>query len=353
MEIKGKVVFASGRTADFDIWSLDLTTHTLSKLTGGEALHDTPRWSPDGKKIAYVSIGSDYISSLWLMDADGGSKEKLTSGMHVQYPSWSADGESIIFTANAEDPNEIEITQLKVADKSIETLVAREGYERDPSISPDGSKVVFSAVHPGDAGDSFKTDLIEYDFGTKQERVLVSHPAHDYSPVYSPDGTKIAFVSHREGMNEELYFSKVRELQILADSPSSGNEVKKAILELKSLEQDSDIYVMNADGSGLRQLTTNSGSDVGARWSPCGGFLLYTAADHGKDKTQRLHVLEVSSGESRELEYDRAPLTFEIGADPDKFLNKSMFQWLIPNILERKFADPSFWGEERSPDWAY
>ena len=77
-----------------------------------------------------------------------------------------------------------------------------------------------------------RTEIFEYVIDTAALQRLTDHPARDYCPVFSPDGSQIAFVSHRDGFKE----------------------------------QDSDIWVMAADGSNLRQLTYNKGVDLGA---PC------------------------------------------------------------------------------------
>jgi len=54
MNLKGTVVFASGKDGDYDIFSVDLENKHVKQLTGGAYFNDCPRWSPDGKKIVFV-----------------------------------------------------------------------------------------------------------------------------------------------------------------------------------------------------------------------------------------------------------------------------------------------------------
>src|SRR5438105_15960937 len=105
MSLTGKIVFASGRATDFDIWSLELATGKLLQLTSGDHFNEYPRWSPDGGRIVFISAQEDLIPSVWVMDAEGGNRRKHTEKIHCQYPSWSPDGRKIVFTANALDPN--------------------------------------------------------------------------------------------------------------------------------------------------------------------------------------------------------------------------------------------------------
>ncbi len=55
MDLQGKVVFSSGKTGEHDIWTLDLANSYLDQLTSGSHWNDCPKWSPDGKKIIFVS----------------------------------------------------------------------------------------------------------------------------------------------------------------------------------------------------------------------------------------------------------------------------------------------------------
>ncbi|MCB0358917.1 MAG: PD40 domain-containing protein [Bdellovibrionales bacterium] len=358
MDLKGTVVFSSGKSADFDIWTLALESGKLRQLTHGAELNDSPRWSPDGARIAYIAAGADGIFSVWVMERDGKNKQQLTTGIHCAHPAWAPDGSRIVFAANAADPNEFELCSVECQTKQVDVLFRRPGIESGPSISPDGSSVLFAGVDPNsDLPFSDRdTEIWEYDTATKTERRICAHPARDYSPVYSPDGTKIAFVSHRNGRSEEEYAAKLHEIRAnlnLKDRKS----VDSAIRALAALDRDSDIYVVDTTGENLRKITRNEGSDTSVRWSPCGNFLVFASAPKDEAASERLHVAELATGKVTALQYDRSPLAQEIGANAKGMLDNNILMRLIPNFIERplkmRAVGSAFWGEEREPDWTY
>jgi len=356
VSLKGAIVFSSGRSADFDIWSLDLETAQLAQLTHGKDLNDCPRWSPDGSQVVFVSTQEDFISSLHVMNSDGSNRRRLTTDHYCQHPSWSPDGKSILFTGNVEDPSEIDICLCDVESGECKTLFTRDGIEAEPSFSPDGSKILFAGVNL-DSKVPFAhrdTEIIEYDLNTGKEKVLCAHPARDYAPVYSPDGSRIAFVSHRNGRCEEEF---AKELGRLKDTMQHGDmaTIDKTIAKLQALDLDSDIYVMDSDGGNLKKLTNNSGADVGVRWSPCGKFLVYSTSPKGDPAKERISIIRADTGKAVSFSYDRAKLKAEIEANPDDFINHRFWLYLVPDFIERPFMKAymgsHFWGRERFPDW--
>ncbi len=358
MKLHGKIVFSSGRATDYDIWCLNLGTGSLRQLTTGQDLNEFPRWSPDGKKIVFISTGNDLIRSLHVMNADGSDRKRLTDKVHCQFPSWSPDGNSIFFTANAQDPNDIDICRYDLRNGKYEVVLRRQGEESAPTCSPDGRSLLFAAP-TDDASGPFAhrdTDIWELDLATKSLSKLFKHPAKDYDPVYSPDGTKVAFISQRNEYSEEEYATALAAIRAALDT-RDRDSVDNAIAQLRELEADTDVYVANRDGTDLRKLTSNEGSDLGVRWSPCGNFLVYSASPKGEGAAERLRIVEVSTGNDVPLEYDRDPFMSEIGAAPNQFFNDRLFWHFVPDFIERPFrmhfVGASFWGEEHHPDWTY
>ena len=358
MKLQGKIVFSSGRGTDYDIWCVNLENGELQQLTTGQDLNEFPRWSPDGKRVAFISTGDDLIRSLHVMNADGSGRKRLTDKVHCQYPSWSPDGKSIFFTANAADPNEIDICRYSFDAGKYEVVLRREGEESAPSCSPDGRKLIFAAP-TDDKAAAFAhrdTEIWELDVASKSLTKLFNHPAKDFDPVYSPDGTKVAFISQRNERSEEEYSAKLAEIKGALDA-RDRKSVDKAISDLRKFEGDTDVYVANRDGSNLRKLTTNEGADLGVRWSPCGNYLVYSAAPKGEGGAERLRIVDVNNGSHMPFEYDREAFMSEVGAGPEKFLNDRLMWHLVPDFIERPFrmhfVGASFWGEEHHPDWTY
>ena len=306
-ELHGRLVFASGRAGDFDIWPLDIDTGALSQLTRGSSLNEYPRWSPDGHSIVYVSNQSG-VPELWLMDEDGQNQRQLTSQRRFHsFPNWSPDGRQIICCANYGSPEEVEVWAIDIdSPNSTTRIVAAPGMETHPSLSPDGSRVLLSSSRSGNY------DIWEYEIKTAAWRQITSHPGKDFGPVYSPDGLSIAFVSR------------------------------------PSLKEDSELWIV--DGAGQKpplQLTRNAHMDQHIAWSPDGRYLVYCSAKAGPG-TSRLSVLEVQTQRISALDYDRNLLELEIDAVVRDY---GILTRLMPDSIQRRFVDKSYFGSERCPDW--
>jgi Tol biopolymer transport system component len=118
-----------------------------SKIDGGESLRLTfpptvpsqPRWSPDGKRIAFVSPSPEGALKIHLISADGGSlEEPLPQGMQASLASWSSDGESLAFNYCCGPPvDRTGIHLLDLKTRQVSTLPGSEGLMH-PRFSPDG-----------------------------------------------------------------------------------------------------------------------------------------------------------------------------------------------------------------------
>ena len=143
-------------------------------------------------------------------------------------------------------------------------VLVRRGEE--PAQSPDGTRIAFSSSRDV----NWEIYVMDADGGAPQN--LTFHEAWDEGPAWSPDGERIAFVSDRNGDVEEY----------------------------GGLRFNTDIFVMNADGSGVEQVTSDplSRSADQPAWSPDGSSIAFKKAGGG------IFVLELSSGEARNLTDD-------------------------------------------------
>lgn len=159
-------------------------------------LNQLPRWSPDGKRILFLS-NRDGKGNLYLMDADGSNLTKLTDRYDPPVaPAWSPDGERIVFAAferwNAypeRQPNN-EIFVLDVDSLEVANVTNSEALDEDmPSWSPDGERLVFAAkpndrLPPADSRTDYDVYVMDAD-GSDVTR-LTDDPGRDSDPVWSP-----------------------------------------------------------------------------------------------------------------------------------------------------------------------
>ncbi len=191
------------------------------RLTAGPGRDEMPRWSPDGKVLAFLS-DRDGSSQIWLIDLAGGEASK-SGGVEggVSTFAWSPDGRKIALLARAPKPPEpagasntpadvivydpdvpgLQLFILDPAAGSISRLTDDSSAVTDFSWAPDGKRIAFAAQPSPRIQDLFQTDIFAVDLETRLVRDLVKRPGIDTSPRFSPDGKEVAFLS-TEGRTE-------------------------------------------------------------------------------------------------------------------------------------------------------
>ena len=167
------------------------------------AFEESPRWAPDGKRLAFVST-RDGNQEIYTCMPGGEDLKRLTSHPGFDHhPAWSADGKRIAFISSREGPEGL---YVMLADGSQTRRVTRsEGLESWPAWHPEGNWI---ALARNRAGQSDIVLVPVREPGAKKglpELWLVEHPGQDTFPVFSPDGRRLAFISDRKkGWNIHL-----------------------------------------------------------------------------------------------------------------------------------------------------
>ena len=253
-----------------------------------------PQLSPDGRQILYVLAESNWkankrVSHIWKINADGSGLIELTTGPDGEAdPRWSPDGKTIAFVAKRADAEANQIYLLSNGGGEARPLTNHAAAVSNITWSPDGSLIYFRApdakTEQQKAREKLKDDVFLFDEDYQQQHlwsVSVSSRAEhrltdgSYSVMsyqLSRDGRKIAF--HR------------------APTPL-----------LEDMDQ-SEIWVMDSGGGGARQITNNKVSEGGAAISPDGSQILFTAQADQKFETyfnSKLFIAPASGGEARAL----------------------------------------------------
>jgi TolB protein len=228
-----------------------LTVPPTLQALGGDS---GPAWGPRGRRIVFERNlpywGSDRMR-LMSVSASGGRPTQLTSGPFDAMPSFSPDGLRIAFTRverSAATPG----AGLFTVDRSgrhIRPLLS-DGIDLSAAWSPDGRTVAFSRLAAPDAPLEQATLYLANADGT-HVRELGAAPVHGVSPSWSPDGRRLAFVSFADGNDPPCD---------AASCPPSG-----------------ELYVVGADGSGLRRLTHSRADDEHPSWSPEGRRIAFSS----------------------------------------------------------------------------
>ncbi len=209
-----------------------------------------PAWSPDGSRIAFQTVGVDGRFDIWTVELSSGDLNDLTrydgdfaGGQDLapdESPAWSPDGRRIVFSSSGTGEGDLYLVD---ADGShLERLTSTDEPDREPDWSPDGTRIAFSRITPTG------TELWVVDLADGAETRLTVPVGRDEGARWSPDGTRIAFT--------RFPFA------------SSGEEPSH------------DLFVMDADGSNVVQLTDTPFNELDPTWSPDGRELAF-ARDEG------------------------------------------------------------------------
>jgi TolB protein len=169
------------------------------RLTSNGAGNREPAWSPDGKKIAYVSE-RDGNPEIYVMNADGSDSARLTRSPGIDSsPAWSPGGTQLALISDRDGAPEVYVMNLDGSEVTRFTFDM--AVCADPAWSPDGDWLAYSSTRDGDAeiyrvsADRFQTYRVTFSTGD------------DLSPSWSPDGLWLAFLSDRQAQGKFNLFA--------------------------------------------------------------------------------------------------------------------------------------------------
>jgi Tol biopolymer transport system component len=282
------VVFARYDHDAIELWSLDMRDGRTRKMTSGGAVNLEPRFSPDGKRLAFVSTSYKGHFHIFV----GGFQDGLLSGVqqlthenisslpryyysrvdHEISPVWSRDGSAILFISNRghiHGTGGFWMMKAEPDAEAHEIHYEETNWKARPDFSPDGKRMVYASylgqnwhqlwVMPAAGGDAFPISYGAYD---------------NVNARWSPDGSKIAFISNRNG-NTSLWVQTI-------PGGEQTEVVARARKYLKRMGRIS-LRVQDAGGNPVAARAFVTGAD-GLAYAPDNAWMY---ADDSFDRTER------------------------------------------------------------------
>jgi dipeptidyl aminopeptidase/acylaminoacyl peptidase len=276
----GKWVAYTVRTANLKddknyerIWMVPVSGGTAVPLTADEMTSSHPRWSPDGKFLAFISArggtGDDDDSDkkqVWLLNREGGEAQKLTDTIQdVQSFAWSPASDQIVLLL--QDPSQEELEAAREKAKGLKPKTKPRPWVID--------RLHFKEDELGYL-DRRRTHLYVFNIADRTQTQITSADYDDSDPAWSPDGTTIAFASNRTAEPD--------------------------------LNYNTDIWTVSASntdkGKSLVQVTTGAGAEAAPAWSPDGRWIAFTTQLDAKlfqYATVHIGVARAMGGEAKVL----------------------------------------------------
>jgi len=278
------------------IWTADVARGSAAPLGPGSE-GSSPRWSPDGRRIAFVGSGDTGKAAIVVANADGTAPAPIAeiSGTNAPLPNlgdrlaWSPDGRQIAFVSAVPGPepdmdaDPIVITRywwrpassaggrfndnrrlhlfvVDVQTRQVRQLTTGNFYEHSIDWSPDGKQLAFLSNHEPDPDFKNNYDVFLLDVASGGVRQLTQTTSNEYRPVWSPDGKTIA----------------VQGLKRLLTSSETNSE-------------DTHVWTIDAATGQRREIGATMDNRQGApQWSPDGRSIYFTVQSRGSAGLYRM-----------------------------------------------------------------
>ena len=260
------------------IWMIPASGGDAIPLSAEGVSSSHPRWSPDGKFIAFLSARNEGKTQVWLLNRLGGDAQRITdTPQDVEDFAWSPDSRRLALVLRDPSPEELEAAKSAKDTDDKDSATDKSKDKKSKTQRPWVIDRFFFKQDEVGYLERRRTHLYILNLASKSSTQITSGDFDDSEPAWSPDGKLLAFTSNRS----------------LPDPDRTYN---------------SDIWTVEAantdKGTHLAQITTNPGSDASPSWSPDGKWITYVSQldpklfDYG---TKHLAVSPSTGGEAKVL----------------------------------------------------
>ncbi|MEO8608278.1 MAG: protein kinase [Chloroflexota bacterium] len=245
------IVYFSERDRRYALFKLDFETGVEIQLTDGQHADTYPSVSPDGQHIAFQS-DRDGDFEIYVMDIDGNNVRQITNNsVGDRLPAWSPDGQWVGFaTEDATNKTVYNLYEAHPDGSELHVLFGDNTFNSHPRWSPDGRYIVYTS---GSYNDAATYEIMLLDTASGGTTRLTNNNFKDSSPNFSRDGTQILFIT---------------------SGPDNNANGKAAIA------------IMNRDGSDRRILYDGAGYETGVNYNPDGRYITFTSSSATTDQEE-------------------------------------------------------------------
>ena len=265
---------AAGLNAGVDLWTIAAAGGHARRLVGGAGWDEQPAWSPDGSRIAFArsiftpgepDIGLKSLD-VWTVAAHGRGWRKLTRDGSSS-PDWSPDGRRLVLGRG-------DGVVVVRRDGSRKRRIVRRDDPAAPTWSPDGKRIAF--IPPGELRIVGATG--------RGQRLLARGADSGGSPSWSPDGSRIAFAGRRTLEGVFVVPSRGGRSRLLARDyvePAWSPDGRTVAVVRAGTRREAGLFLVAARGGRPHRLTR--GLDTQPEWSPDGRRLAFRRGDANGD----------------------------------------------------------------------
>ncbi|GAB4486184.1 MAG: hypothetical protein Fur0016_05830 [Anaerolineales bacterium] len=286
----GQIAFASARTGFPQIHIMNVDGTGLRQITNEQEGACQPDWSPDGKRLVYVSPCKQKLdvykgSSLYLIDANGENRTALPTSLGGDFePAWSPDGKRIAFTSLRDGYMEIYMINLEnnvVTRLTRAQDIPRGVHARMPAWNPIGFQIAYVLKRSGTTQIWVTTDGDVYSPKPNELLAQTGNNTNDFLPVWTRDGQFILFsqtnfegtvpawlmsIRYEDRQTKQAVRLPIEPLPIVDVNISPDGFWM--VFESWPDSLNHDIYISTLTGANRTRLTTDPGFDFDPAWRP-------------------------------------------------------------------------------------